>query len=243
MDCPGIGVVFAFYDTTVVEGQKYLTRKDADDLTTNLERNNVMSIYAKIKQAVSVPEAAKHYGLTVTRHGMACCPFHPDSTPSLKLNEDFFYCFGCGKTGDVIDFVANLFQISQPQAAERLAADFGIEPPPPGTAMKAKETSSITEYPLVREFRKEEVFCIRVLNDYEQLLEHWKETCAPVSPGDPWDDRYVESCQMLPTVRCILDLLTAVDFKGCHTIVQRLKEDDYLLSLQSYVAEKRKETY
>ena len=199
-----------------------------------------MSIYTQIKQAVSVVEAAKHYGLAVNRNGMARCPFHPDNTPSLKLNEDFFYCFGCQESGDVIDFTANLFQISQPQAVEKLVHDFGISMSP---VTERKETSSLTEYPLVREFRKEEVSCVRVLNEYEQLLEFWKESCGPKVPGDPWDDRYVESCQMLPTVRYILDLLSVVDFKERHAIVQRLKENDYLLKLQSYVAEKRKEAY
>lgn len=182
-----------------------------------------MSIYTQIKQAVSVVEAAKHYGLAVNRNGMARCPFHPDNTPSLKLNEDFFYCFGCQESGDVIDFTANLFQISQPQAAQKLMDDFSIHTNPD---TEIKETSSLTEYPLVREFRKEEVSCVRVLNEYEQLLEFWKESCGPKVPGDPWDDRYVESCQMLPTVRYILDLLSVVDFKERHAIVQRLKEND-----------------
>ena len=199
-----------------------------------------MSIYTQIKQAVSVPEAAKHYGLTVNRNGMARCPFHPDNTPSLKVNEDYFFCFGCQKYGDVIDFTASLFQISQPQAVEKLVHDFGISMSP---VTDRKETSSYTEYPLVREFRKEEVFCVRVLNEYEQLLEFWKENCAPRIPGDPWDDRYVESCQMLPTVRYILDLLSVVDFQERHAIVQRIKENDYLEKLQYYVTEKRKEAH
>ena len=202
-----------------------------------------MSIYEKIKNAVSVREAAEHYGLSVNRSGMARCPFHEDHSPSLKLNEEYFFCFGCQKTGDVIDFVAELFQISRSQAAKKLAADFGIGPPPPGAERKMKRTSSLPEYPLVRAFRKEEVFCVRVLNDYEQLLEFWKETCAPKVPGDPWDDRYVESCRMLPTVRFLLDLLTAADLKARCAIVEQLKENDTLQNIASYVAEKRKETH
>ena len=70
-----------------------------------------MSIYTQIKNAVSVKEAAERYGLSVTRNGMARCPFHEDHSPSLKLNEDYYYCFGCHATGDVIDFVSNLFQL------------------------------------------------------------------------------------------------------------------------------------
>ena len=42
-------------------------------------------------------EAAELYGIAVGRGGMACCPFHNDHTPSMKLNEDYFYCFGCGQ--------------------------------------------------------------------------------------------------------------------------------------------------
>ena len=46
--------------------------------------------------AVPVKEAAEYYGLEVNRDNMVCCPFHADRTPSMKLNEDYFYCFGCG---------------------------------------------------------------------------------------------------------------------------------------------------
>ena len=53
-----------------------------------------MTIYETIKAAISVKQAAEHYGLKVNRNGMACCPFHNDRHPSLKLNEDYFFCFG-----------------------------------------------------------------------------------------------------------------------------------------------------
>ena len=66
-----------------------------------------MTIYETIKAAISVKQAAEHYGLKAGRNGMACCPFHNDRHPSLKLNEEYFFCFGCGAKGDVIDFVAS----------------------------------------------------------------------------------------------------------------------------------------
>ena len=71
-----------------------------------------MTIYETVKAAVTVRQAAEHYGLKVNRNGMTCCPFHQDRHPSMKLYEDHFYCFGCGATGDVIDFTARLFGIS-----------------------------------------------------------------------------------------------------------------------------------
>ena len=51
-----------------------------------------MNLFETVKASVSVPEAARAYGLTVTRHNMTRCLFHDDRQPSLKLNpiaEDF----------------------------------------------------------------------------------------------------------------------------------------------------------
>ena len=45
----------------------------------------------------------------INRGDMICCPFHDDRHLSMKLNKDYFYCFGCVTTCDVIDFVARLF--------------------------------------------------------------------------------------------------------------------------------------
>ena len=42
---------------------------------------------------------------------MACCPFHDDKNPSMKVDQRF-HCFGCGEDGDVIDFTAKLFDLS-----------------------------------------------------------------------------------------------------------------------------------
>lgn len=69
------------------------------------------SVFEAVKQSITVREAAQMYGIEVNRSGMACCPFHDDKNPSMKLNEEYFYCFGCGATGDVIDFTARLYSI------------------------------------------------------------------------------------------------------------------------------------
>ena len=72
-------------------------------------------------------EAAEYYGLEVNRGNMVCCPFHADRTPSMKLNEDYFYCFGCGACGDVIDLAARLFGLSGYDAAKKLAELLDID--------------------------------------------------------------------------------------------------------------------
>lgn len=64
-----------------------------------------MTIYESVKASVTPRMAAERYGLKVHPNGMACCPFHPDRHPSMKLNQDYYYCFGCGSRGDVVDLI------------------------------------------------------------------------------------------------------------------------------------------
>ena len=82
-----------------------------------------MSIFEAVKQTVTTRQAAERYGIRVERNGMCRCPFHDDSTPSMKLDRRY-YCFGCGATGDVIDFVSRLRGIGSKEAAILLAQDF-----------------------------------------------------------------------------------------------------------------------
>lgn len=128
-----------------------------------------MTLFELVKQTILVRDAAEHYGLQVNRSGMCRCPFHDDRHPSMKLNEKYFYCFGCGATGDVIDLVARLFGLSSFEAAQKLAQDFGIDPdkPPAAIALPKPKRSLLSAY------RQEEGRCLRVLCDYLHLLERW----------------------------------------------------------------------
>ena len=71
-----------------------------------------MNVFEAVKQSVTTRQAAEHYGIHAGRNGMACCPFHHDKTPSMKLDRRY-HCFGCGADGDVIDFAAALYAFSQ----------------------------------------------------------------------------------------------------------------------------------
>ena len=66
------------------------------------------NLFSSVKEAVTTREAAEAYGIRVNRSGMACCPFHNDKNPSMKIDKRF-HCFGCGADGDVINFTALLF--------------------------------------------------------------------------------------------------------------------------------------
>ena len=87
-----------------------------------------MNLFQTIKAAVTVKQAAALYGLPITTTGMTRCPFHEDHTPSMKLNDTYYYCFGCGATGDVIDLSARMFDLSSMQAGRRMAQDCGLGP-------------------------------------------------------------------------------------------------------------------
>ena len=62
-----------------------------------------MTIFEAVKSTVTPRMAAEHFGLSVSRNGMVCCPFHDDRHPSMKFYDDHFHCFGCQATGDVIE--------------------------------------------------------------------------------------------------------------------------------------------
>lgn len=85
-----------------------------------------MSIFTEIKEHITARQAAEFYGLKVSPKGMACCPFHEDNHPSLKIDTGFF-CFGCGARGsDATGYVARLFGLSQIDAARKLITDFHL---------------------------------------------------------------------------------------------------------------------
>lgn len=183
-----------------------------------------MDLFTQIKMAVSVKEAAEYYGLEVNRGNMVCCPFHNDRTPSMKLNEDYFYCFGCGATGDVIDLAARLFDLSKYEAVQKLAADFGISGEKPSVLAKLKRGKTQAEA---------ERHCFRVLRDYFGILQDWKEHCAPQSPEDPIDPRYAEACHMLERIGNMLDILACGTPKERAEVVADLQKDDRLMRMEA----------
>lgn len=84
-----------------------------------------MSIFNEVKEHLTARQAAEYYGLKVRRNGTACCPFHDDKHPSMKIDKNY-HCFACGVGGDVIDYVSRMFGLSQYDAALKLVEDFRL---------------------------------------------------------------------------------------------------------------------
>ena len=159
------------------------------------------SVFEAVKQSITVREAAQMYGIEVNRSGMACCPFHDDKNPSMKLNEEYFYCFGCGATGDVIDFTARLYNLSPKEAAEKLAQDFGLaydsQAPPRQRYVRQKSEA--------QKFKEDRDHAFRVLADYFHLLHKWETDYTPKTPEENPHPRFMEAIQKKDYVGYLLD--------------------------------------
>ena len=159
------------------------------------------SVFEVVKQSVTAREAAEHYGIVVGRGGMACCPFHDDRHPSMKLNEDYFYCFGCGATGDVIDFTARLYDLSPKEAAEKLALDFGLandSQAPPRRRYVRQKTEA-------QKLKGKREHGWRVLTDYYHLLRKWETDYSPKTPDEDPHPRFMEAIQKKDYMGYLLD--------------------------------------
>ena len=158
------------------------------------------SVFEVVKQSVTAKEAAEHYGIAVGRGGMACCPFHDDRHPSMKVDTRF-HCFGCGADGDVIDFTARLYDLSPKEAAEKLALDFGLaydsQAPPRRRYVRQK-----TEAQKLKEKREHGW---RVLTDYYNLLRKWETDYSTKTPDEDPHPRFVEAIQKKDYMGYLLD--------------------------------------
>lgn len=63
------------------------------------------------------------------RNFWGICPFHEDTSPSMSVSPEkqFFKCFACNASGDVISFVTDYEKISRHKAIEKLAKRVGVE--------------------------------------------------------------------------------------------------------------------
>lgn len=130
-----------------------------------------MNVFEAVKQSVTTRQAAEYYGIHVGRNGMACCPFHNDKTPSMKLDRRY-HCFGCGADG--IDFAAALYGLGKKEAAVQLVQDFGLsyeDWKPPEKKKKPKPRQKSPE----EQFQEAKNRCFRILADYLHLLRVWRK--------------------------------------------------------------------
>ena len=91
-----------------------------------ISANTVQSIKERL-DIIDVIDAQVKLNKMGKNHG-ACCPFHNEKSPSFTVSAEkqFYYCFGCGATGDVIKFYQEYNGYSFQQTIETLSAKAGI---------------------------------------------------------------------------------------------------------------------
>lgn len=120
----------------------------------------MIDVFDETRRLVNARKVAELNGLHPNRSGFICCPFHREKTPSLKFFPDGGWkCFGCGKGGSSIDFVAALYDLTPLEAVRRLNEDFRLALPldrPPDREMlrAAQHRREISDtYRLFEEWR------------------------------------------------------------------------------------------
>jgi DNA primase len=93
----------------------YIAETTIRELNDKLDAVSVVNDYVRLEK-----RGGRYWGL---------CPFHNEKTGSFTVNPDmkWYHCFGCGKSGSVIDFVMEMDKLSFPEAVEQLAKRMGIE--------------------------------------------------------------------------------------------------------------------
>ena len=181
-----------------------------------------MNLFTTVNAAVAVPQAAAFTGLKIERGSMCRCLFHADNTPSMKLNETYYYCFGCQAHGDAVDLAAKALNLQPKEAAIRLAEAFHVDIS--GCVRKKEKTwhpfvphkpdlSALAERLAAIQKQSEDQSREQWLNDaqdtllrYAGLLKEWKEKHAPASQTEEWHPLFIEACQKESWVEYLLDL-------------------------------------
>lgn len=164
-----------------------------------------VSVFSIVKENVSAFQAARQYGLKVNPKGMACCPFHRDKSPSMKVDRRY-YCFGCGATGDAVDLTAQLLGIAPRDAALRLADDFGIDVGEKAVRNQVKAPVKSRADPQ-KEAAEWITKSVRMLLNYRWKLFEWKQKYAPSPLDEEWHPLFCESLDKMEWVEYLLDEL------------------------------------
>ena len=155
-------------------------------------------IFETVRENISVPDAAQLYGIS-SRNGNVRCIFHADNTPSMKLYDDHFHCFGCGAHGDMTDLTAQMFGLSKIDAARKLCSDFGLSDHTYIAAPK-RCIRPMTE-------REKIQLAFDVLTDYIAMLKDFRTAYIPSAEDETPDPRFIESLQQLDYAEYLWDML------------------------------------
>ena len=140
----------------------------------------------EISESLNIKDVASFLGLNVNRAGYILCPIHNERTPSCKLYESTFHCFGCGGHGDSIDLVVAVRGCKKAQAAVELNERFGL-----GVNLSGKTKK------LIRRQKKPENLSEKLREKQDAVFELYRELVHAFGRTDALDDNLGDFCQRL----------------------------------------------
>lgn len=163
-----------------------------------------------IKERLTMREVLSHYGYETNRAKFICCPFHNEKTPSMKIYEQDFHCFGCGEHGDIISFVGKLFNLDFKETLKKIDIDFGLNLYGEHTFDEIRRSHyKQKQIQAERERKKREKQ--QADDEYWKVFDEWKRLddnkrkYAPKTMKEEWHPLFVEALQKLAYQEYLLD--------------------------------------
>lgn len=154
----------------------------------------------EIKDRLTLPEIARHYGFTPNRQGRIPCPFHNGKDKNLGLKDRYYNCFVCGAKGDAIKFVQVYFGLDFQSAIIKLNNDFRLGLPigkkiDRRTQLEMNKSAFERKRKIEDEKKRRE----QIESDYWTAFDEWKRlddnkrNYAPKTPTEPLHPLFVEA--------------------------------------------------
>jgi len=196
-----------------------------DDL---LDRVDIVEL---VDGRVKLKKSGKNYS--------ACCPFHDEKTPSFTVSQDkqFYYCFGCGASGNAIGFLMNYDRAGFREAVEQLAKLCGLELPDEDRIRSpeqiAKEQDRKTIYSLLesaKNFYKQQLRshpnkqkAVNYLQNRGLSGEIARDFCLGYAPPG-WDNVLQALGQNLEDQRLLIDGGMLINREESHKLYDRFRD-------------------
>ena len=202
-----------------------------------------IDIFEEIKSRINLRTVVTGYGIEINRSGFCLCPFHAEKTPSMKIYDNGFKCYGCGEGGDMFVFVQKLFNLENPlDAAKKINNDFGLNVEFNHKPTRQEFLSSKNIVRERQEFEHEEKVAINAFTEYFKILRDFNFKYAPKTPGEVPDKRFIEYCNNMDKLDYTLNRFIELSHSPMNERKAFLKENEnYLVEVAERILEIHKE--
>lgn len=164
---------------------------DQHDIEYVKQSNNIVDV---IDRHVRLKKAGKNY--------QACCPFHNEKTPSFTVSEEkqFYHCFGCGASGNVITFVMEYSGLEFLEAYKVLGGEIDLKPSKK-VLENIKQSEKLSRFRLPPDNKQD-----------GELINNMLSKCVNENVGGVDFFKY-KGGYMLPIYNADFELVNAVNFR------------------------------